>query len=677
MRGHAAFWVLALIGCGSGAAEVRAPEPSRDPALELARALPAGADRCAVTRPAGMSAVRRGLVRPLSQAGPVAWLPRVPVVAHAGVERSGPDGRTASVTLLRVHGDRDAVRKRLEAELRVRLSWDEASCRGPGCTALRASFADDRTVRIEQGTWPTEAPPGVTERCAVLAAEHPDALEVTSRRGELVVESLEDLVPRRLESVVRRRPGGLELVRRRWMTTPEWAERARRLELSADEAPGVAGLATERWSERRGRLVVSTYRFDFEDLFLAFEDARRLRRARTAVARRAFVVPADRVNVADLDEVRRQVSLRFAALERAGPAARQELAETLGRLLERATAAHPEARDLHRWLVRLALDELDEPREAEAVVEAVLGRGEGEREKWRLLRREARAAQSAERLSEALLEDGRVATADRARRAARDLVALRRRGVDYAWAEGAMDVAVAFERDRPLDVHRVDPPVHLPLASVLPTLVTLVHLGSDSADAIYFGLRSASRADPVGDDPACMPFQGGRGTSRCVGGVHDGVDARAVEVGRRLAEQVGQGALSIAMASVSSDGRDPQPRRVLQVEGRVEDDAFVVTDASGDMRSAQWERTRRYLAEPLAGLAPRLFPAPELRIEAARSAHARQILQRAADLPGVECRARQRAVRCRLEGLESTGGAARVLVRLVKPLVLVMPTDPR
>ncbi|MFW5876595.1 MAG: hypothetical protein ACOCXM_07650, partial [Myxococcota bacterium] len=662
MRGHAAFWVFALIGCGSGVGEVRAPEPSPDPALELARALPAGADRCAVTRPAAVSRVRRGLVRPLSQAGPAAWLPRAPVVAHAWVERSGPDGRRASVTLLRVHGDRDAVRKRLEADLRVRLSWDEGACRGASCPALRASFLDARTVRIEQGAWPTEAPPGAAERCATLAAEHSDALEVTSRRGELVVESLEDLVPRRLESVLHRRSEGFELVRRRWMTTPEWAERARRLELSADEAPGVAGLATERWSERRGRLVVSTYRFDFEDLFLAFEDARRLRRARRAAAGRAFVVPIDRVNVANLEEVRRQVSLRFAALDRAGPAGRRELAETLARLLERAIAAHPEARDLHRRLARLALDELDEPREAEAVADAVLSRGEGELEKWRLLRREARAARSAERLAEALHEDGRVASAERARRAAQDLVALHRRGVDYAWAEGAMEVAVALERSPSLDVHPVEPPVRLPLASLLPTLVTLVDLGFDTTDPVYFAVQSASWVEPLGDDPACLPFQRTGAEGWCVGGVDEGVDARAIEGGRRMASRLGQGAFSIVMASVSTDGRRPQPRRVLQVEGRVEDDAFVLTGASGAMRSAPWDRTRRYLAEPLAGLAPRMFPAPEIRIEAERSAHARRILRHAADLPGVQCRARQRSVRCRLEGLESIGGAARALV---------------
>ncbi|MFW6050424.1 MAG: hypothetical protein ACODAU_04575 [Myxococcota bacterium] len=660
-----------LVGCGvrsAPAAEVA--EPEDDPALDLAGMLPAGAERCAVSRPGALSPLRRALLQPLSRGGPAAWLSGVPVSAHAWAEGAEADGGRPAVALLRVHGDEAEVRRRVEAELRVRLTWNDDACRGPDCAAFRARFVDAHTLRLERGEWPGGLPEGLTSRCTELAARHPEALEVAARRGEALAPALTDLVPRRLESILRPVQGGVELVRSRWMATHEWADRARRLELLQEAPAGAAELATERWTERRGRRVTSTYRFHYEDLALAAEDARRLRNARAATERRRFLLPPERVDVRNLREVRRQVALRRSAMERAGSAGRADHARALAELLERATAVHPEVVELHRRLVRLLLDELGGAERALEIAESMLQRRPEQAEEWRLLRREALARES-EPLAAALREDGVVPDASAARRAAADLVRLRRQGVDYPWAEGAMRVARAFDSGPAPAARPLDRPVRLPLGSVVPSLAVLLDGGGPSgrAEGVFFALTGDAVGPGMPPEPACLPFRRARGGVMCVGAVQEAVDARALALGTALRGRTGAGDVSWRVARVGRRDVGPGIERQLVVTGRIDGDGLLVKAASGSARAVPWERVRRYLAEPLSRLEPRLFPPPELRIEAESGAHADALLRRASEREDVVCRADGRSVRCQVPVPDSPGAAARALLQLVRPLL--------
>lgn len=651
------------------------PAAHDDAAVELALRLPAGADRCAVTRPGHLSATRRALLGLLGRGGPGAWLSRASVVAHAWAERSDDEGRTASIILLRANGDPTEVRKAVQDEIRVRVAWEGGRCPGPDCDAYRARFLDAHTLELERGPWPADASGGVTARCVTLARTHPNALEVSARRGQVLVRSLADLVPRRIESVLEQVPGGVRLVRKRWMSTEEWAERARVMDLTPGGPGDLSDIASEFSSERRGRLVVSTYHFEFEDLYLAAQDQRRLRQAEAAVARQSFLLPPDKVDPNDLRQVRRQVALRLAAMAQTAPPLRREHVQALRKVLDRAVAAHPEAFDLRRRYVRLLLDELGDPRRAETLADDALARGPDDPEQWKLLAREARAAQSEDLLREALVHDG-VTSARDARRAAHDLVELRKDGVDYALAEGAMRVATVLGEGPAVkspSLRPITPPVRFALSSVLPSLVALVDAGepSTAGRAVYFAVRGRAVLDRSGPDSPCLVFHQAHGDRMCVVGLNGGIDARAITLGRALPQQLADGPVELVVATA----RDDAPaglRPVLRVTGRVEGAQILIDHGPARLGGADWDRVRRYLAEPLDGLALRVFPPPELHIEADTSAHAEQIGRAAAADDSVRCQVDGRDVHCELPTPDSTGSAGRVLLRLVGPLLPVL-----
>lgn len=663
---------LLALGCGAAApdaSERRRPAAAGDVAARLAASLPAGASRCAVARPNLLPARRRTLFLRLSQSDPLAWAPDAPISAFAVAERVAPDGRRSAVALVRVTDGPEAVREWLRHHAPTRIRWTREEEVGP--PSFVGDFIDARTLRLSLGDWPVTRGegPGAEERCAELARSFPEAVEVASRHGEVVVLGAHAHLPRLTEVVVLAGDRAVTISRRVHMASATQAERWRQ-ELSGGDPLALSMMGGELFPDRiehrqRGPVLTTRMRILWEDLLLAIEDERRMAAAIAEDERRHQPQPADAVDVANLAVVQHQVALWGQRIQSLRGAARRAAAEQLRALLERAAALHPSVPELRRQLARLLIDELEDGAAAALVVQDVLAAGPSDPESWRVLRREAKAVEGVDALAAALVEDG-VAPEGDAERAATDLVSLHRRGVSYEFAEGAWLAARAIETRADRLRLRDVTPAHLPVESLGEVLSELVELGSDREGpaALYVlarGDRSSHHLLWHPDQSPVVEVTDSAGGTRLVGVATTG-DTRVRAVGRTVADGLLPGPVELALYVVPLGGSPSEPELVVRLAGTLTTEHFVLERASGGAARIDWREVARILGDPLVLLEPRVFPPPELVVDVTDQAEARLVRELAADHGDLRCTEVEHRVRC-LSGPESPDAARELLRR--------------
>jgi hypothetical protein len=341
--------LLCVVGVGSCVRSVapraRTPEGESSVAgtLALIVQLPADADACVVARPAQLSAALAALYGPISQAELWVWqlAPRVDAYAQASWERRG---RRRWLTLLRFSGDAAAVRGWLTRQSGLDLHWedtDAVGCDAERCPTL-ATFLDQHTLRLVRGGLARELAarpqPGP---CAQLLREHPRAFELSFRRGEALFLEASSDVPRVTRSWTLSSSSGLIVEREEEMADEAGAERG--LERDAcRELWGGGSTALEASCERtRAKLLLrTTARLHWDDLRLRRDDAARHALAQRYAEALEKVRPDDAIDLANLDDVWRELTVRRTLIEASGADIRPQTLELL-RFIERALAQHP------------------------------------------------------------------------------------------------------------------------------------------------------------------------------------------------------------------------------------------------------------------------------------------------------------------------------------------------
>jgi hypothetical protein len=641
--------------------------------------LPAGADRCAVARPGRIAEDRRALFLRLSATDAFAWVRGLPVVAYASATRYEADGRRAKVILIRLAAPDARLRERISEHAPVGFRWDAGPghCRGAGCSLPRAQVIDPRTVRIDEGTWPA-AEASSELRCLALAASEPEALEVFADRGEVWIGSGERMLPseivtradaRRVSRTKRLRVGSAAEAR---------AAQAEAVQLTG-LVPDVLGSEVEALVERDA--IVWRVRILWEDLELAVEDERRLAAIAAHEERRRTPLPPEEVVVSDIGAAREQIELRGASLPALAGATRRAAAVQLRVLLVRTLAAHPGDVRVARTLVRLLLDDLHEPDVALGVAEAFLATEPSDAERWRLLRREALALQGRDALAPALEADGIVLRGE-GNRAAAALVAMRARGTDYEWAEGAWTAASALERRA--GALRLRPAAHpgsIPLATLPETLDALVELGgvgpAPATRGVFMLVRAPGALADLAAAEGWIELTDARGRAAWLGASPGAESQRLRSLGLGLGAALAVSATPEARVDVAFGVLLPAPRAdagagggirgtqiapatVVRLVGHVEDGVLVVERAGAGGADVRWDEVSRWIAEPLLTLEHRTFPAPEVAFELRDADEVARVLAAGSATTGITCHETGLRVQC--EAQPQDPAAARRLV---------------
>ncbi|UJR80855.1 hypothetical protein [Sandaracinus amylolyticus] len=668
---------LALVASCAGAqgeheTTAREETASLDEAARLAMLLPSSADRCSVARPSLVADRRRPLILHASQGDVLAWSRDLRIVAYASARRLDERGRAQSVTLLSLAGGQGERRDELEASLPLRVRWEGEPCRADQCDLPRASMLDARTLRIERGA-PSDARAGDSP-CVDLAIAWPSAVELDVSRQDCEDTRSEGCTQRR---ILEPTDDGL----RQRVEDSLGSERAamRALE-SLRLVPGLEGGIDV---DRRGATVVTLRSISWAELELLLEDERIERAAyrRRDEARRTRAL--DEVDVESLPLVRQQVQLREERLARLHGEGRRRAAEELAALLSAATMRHlatrPEdALDLARRLVRVQLDELDDPAGASQTIDAALATGVAPRETWRGLRREARIASLARALASpdetsaltdaasALREDGLAPDDTTARAAALDLAVLRAAGATHELAESAWTHARAVTR-RAISLRAMPSGAGVPIAALPATLAWLAELGGDPGPFSVFVVARATLAEgtravtghDAPDEARVLRFEhlADRAT---LAGSGASIDA-LLHLGASIESALAPGPITIdvVLTSIST----PSVERTLRFEGELGVGRVRIERGDAWIARHDWPAIERYLADPLRAMGARLFPPPELVVRATSEEEAAHLARIGDDPPQARCAAEGIEVRCVPRPDSDARGALRRIVR--------------
>jgi hypothetical protein len=340
------LWAACLAGCAASAVPRSAPAngaPDWAAALMLSLQLPAAADECVVALPARLGAARAEVYAPISQAEPWLWrlAPRVMAYAQASWQLRG---RRRWLTWLRVSGDATELRAQLTAQAGLDLHWEDAEavgCDADSCPTL-ARFLDKDTLRLVRGAPAAQSasngPPGP---CLQLLRDHPSAFEVSFRRGEVLFIEASSDVPRTTQAWTVATSAGLLVERVDQMGDDEAAQRG--LERDAcRELWGGGDTALDASCERtREKLQLhTTARVRWDDLRLRRDDAARHARAQRYAEALESARPDAALDLADLDDLLRELSVRRTLIETSGADPRPAAIELL-QLVARALAQHP------------------------------------------------------------------------------------------------------------------------------------------------------------------------------------------------------------------------------------------------------------------------------------------------------------------------------------------------
>ncbi|AKF06534.1 hypothetical protein DB32_003683 [Sandaracinus amylolyticus] len=664
---------LALVAsCGGaqddGETTAREETATLDEATRLAMLLPSSADRCSVARPSLVADRRRPLILHASQGDVLAWSRDLRIVAYASSRRLDERGRAQSVTLLSLAGGQGERREELEAALPVRVRWEGEPCRADQCDLPRASMLDGRTLRIERGA-PSEARAGGSP-CVDLAIAWPSAVELDVSRQDCEEARAEGCVQRR---ILEPTDDGL---RQRVEDALESERAAMRALESLRLVPGIEGGIDV---DRRGATVVTLRAISWAELELLLEDERIERAAyrRRDEARRTRAL--DDVDVESLPLVRQQVQLREERLARLHGEGRRRAADELATLLSAATTRHlatrpADALDLARRLVRVQLDELDDPAGAAQTIDAALATGTAPRETWRGLRREARIASLVRALAtpdeasalddaaSAMREDGLAPDDTTARAAARDLAALRAAGATHELAESAWTHARAVTR-RAMPLRAMPSGAGAPIAALPATLAWLAELGGDpgpfSVFVVVRGTLAEGARAVTGDDAPVLRFEhlADRAT---LAGSGASIDA-LLRLGASIESALAPGPLTIdvVLTSIST----PSVERTLRFEGELGIGRVRIARGDAWIARHDWPAVERYLADPLRAMGARLFPPPELVVRATSEEEAARLARIGDDPPQARCAAEGPEVRCIPRPDSDARGALSRIVR--------------
>ncbi len=637
-----------------------------------------------VARPAIVPARRRSLIRAISGGDSFAWLRGAPVVAYAWAEQVRSRGVRNSVVLMHTTGDDAAVRTYLQAEAPWKLIWSDA-CHGAACgEAPRAEWIAPRIVRITRGRWMPHTR-GAEQGCAALVSRHRDGAEVSVRRQvDLGADFFVPGLPERVDRVVRTSATRVLVTQRLFL------ENEKDQEIPLWRIVGAAGqnvrhVATDVELNRRGSAIEMRFTVLWRDLQFLQEDRRRMNRALAREAEHRLPIPARDVDVANLNLVRREVRRRQQRVESAQSTRRREEALELRALLERARARHPDEPGLARALYRVLVDPVRDGAAAFALSEEEISRGSGD--EWPLRRRRAAALVGEPTLRRALVADG-VVPRRYAGRAARDLTALAAQHEPeealYEWAEAAWKASVELGSRRPRVSTQGASPASFSYDSVLETALTLAELRglSDQSRAAYVlarfggprfgGLRGVATEPPKLHGPPSsrlLELREPSGATMLVGAAPTHAPSELRALGRQLAlalhdsshPAVSQGFVDLTIAFVRIGHSSTQPDRVIRMIVRSAGDHVEVVKASDG--SVSWPALARYVGNPLGSRSDRLFPAPEIRIEAHSLRVAADLLERSASEPALRCRREEFVLRCASDS--DPGVARRALGTLV------------
>ena len=336
-----------------------APSLAVDLAVELAMALPAGADRCVVARPGRLSAEQRALFRAIAQAEPVAWSNELHVAAYASALRARAESRAASVIVLRFADDAGLVRARLDAASGLELRWDSPealACAQASCPTV-ARFVDAHTVRLARGVWEASGQAAGSERaCVALANGDPEAVEVSARRNASLLAGGPSDLPIETRSIVVASPAAAQLTRDDLMPSSEAAERLVQRGGASDAFGGVlSGFDLAATSRTQEDLVVHTkLRLCWDDLRLRFADERRLVQARRYADALGQVHADANVDFDDAAAVLAELAVR-EQLARDSSADPSAVRSQLLAFVARGLAKHPESGALRAAHERLGV----------------------------------------------------------------------------------------------------------------------------------------------------------------------------------------------------------------------------------------------------------------------------------------------------------------------------------
>lgn len=386
--------------------------------------LPAGADRCVLARPSRLAAERRERVARVSQSEPLAWLRELDVQAYAAVSRERRDGPSAELILVRVSLSPEAARELLDRRAGLRLQWSELPCAEPVC-GPRARFVGPGLLRIERGVFPEGAGEGAEVRCARLAAQSPDALELSVARNRSL-----DALPLRASTTLRATGTGLRSSRVELMPSMAAAAQAAR-----DAAQLVPLYATNVRSEVTDLELRTELDVRFEDLALVEQDDARMRSAELEADARdqTAALPADRAEPHAREDVLAELGYRLERAHRLTGAERDvELLATRA-LLERACVAQPDDEGLAALLAELLVTELRDPVAARAALARFARPGPGGHRVAALVRQAA--ALEGERSLARELSAQKLTTNAKASQLARAILTRVQTGVSYVDAE--------------------------------------------------------------------------------------------------------------------------------------------------------------------------------------------------------------------------------------------------
>ena len=679
-----ALLLLAGLGCERSTPSTTllhaGPAGAPDELDRLIARLPPGADRCAGARVGTVPAERRDLVRRLSgldTRGPLAWSSGAPIAAYAEVQQENPERRRRAIFGLVRVSSVEATRTYLDRHPGMHIRWTEGGdpCPGADCWELRAEPVDERTVRIRRGPWEDHGR-GTEVRCVDLARRFPDALEVSAwTAADGLFSSGASFADEGLgfdvASVLAPFGRGLRRLEQYRLPHADLADEiAMLLQAVREEQGGIAAIAQQTKVAQGDVLEIRTD-VRWEDLVLLRGDEARFNEALAMEAAARQPIPLPEIDVEDVDMVSEQVVLRLAALQTLPPNQRRPSAEALRGLLERVVEAHPGHEVFAHQLADLLLDELGDAQAVVSLAGAVLARGTQDPRLWRLRRRRALARVGPDGLAEALVDDGIVTSARRAREAA---AVLTRLGASDAYerAEGAWLTAEALEQAAPR-LSRASG--RMPLDAVAEVLLTLAD-ASDSTRSVHV---RASSAAPEGAatrmlGPGVLEWTEGRQRVRAGAESTDAPDGAFRLLRNVMAGAVGRVRVVLALTPIGGDLVPPEA--VIAIEGEVEGDELVLRRASrleeGRGRTAvRWKRVGPLVGEPIAGYEVRLFPPPNVHVSLDDAAEAESLLERLEDEDALSCirmTRQEAAVRCNVSPQRDV--TRRAWRRVMAPLVL-------
>jgi hypothetical protein len=670
--GRSVLAILAInLALGAGCASAPAPLPGEPPragddAVRLAAELPPRGDRCVVSRPGLVAERRLALIRAASQGDWLAWSRKPRVAAYASASATLPDGRRATVTLLRFATPIAGARQALRAALPLRVRFEDERCSLDACDLPIARVLDDRTVRIERRTFPAASG---DSPCLRAALDHPSAIEITMEGAGCAERArAAPCWSRRLTFAERE---GLVVRHELVMADAEAARNAREA-LAGVLAPVRAAGWTATALEQRGATVIRVDRALWDDLEIALEDERIEREAYARRRREARLVDAARVDVTRLSAVRQQVRLREARLARVRGEAQMIEARELVTLLDRAFAQHPTELDLAERALRLRLDVLGDPEGAEALASRVRASGVAPREPWDTLLRETRIAALAARPADAealaravgALVESAIAPEAIAGAVAQDLAGAYAAGVPYELVESAYVYARTLTARGPRVTSRVGSGAGAPLAALPATLALLA--GAPSALSVFVVVRGtptdgqrALRAER--EELATIvrfdALQAGPGFAGSAGSLEG-----LLHLGALLERALDPGPIVLDVAVVSL--ADPRRELRIRIEGRLGGGRVQIERADAWTARLAWPRVERYLADPLAAMGTRVFPPAELVIRAESEEEAARLSAVGdAAAGGARCAARGIEIRC---APPPEGDARAALLRIAR-----------